>query len=58
MTDLKLAPSADSDRFASIPVEPEAPADAPASAGAKSRPSNTKWRPVKSPLPALSADRP
>lgn len=58
MTDLKLAPGADSDRFASIPDAPDAPADAPADAGAKSHPSHTKWRPVKSPLPALSADRP
>jgi thiol-disulfide isomerase/thioredoxin len=58
MTDLKIAPAADSDRFASIPDAPEPAADPPSTAREKSSPSSTKWRPVRSPLPALVTDRP
>jgi hypothetical protein len=60
MTDLKLAPAADSDRFAALPDAPETPAEPPSPSPAveKSRPTHNGWRPVKSPLPALSVDRP
>ena len=34
------------------------PAEPPAPAREKSPPSSTKWRPVRSPLPALATDRP
>jgi hypothetical protein len=58
LTDLKLAPAADSDRLAAIPDAVEPSADPPAPAREKSSSSGTGWRPVRSPLPALSADRP
>ena len=52
MTDLKLPPAADNDRFASIPDT--APSPDKTEAVRTSRPTDSKWRPVKSAPPALS----
>ncbi|MBV8230393.1 MAG: thioredoxin fold domain-containing protein [Planctomycetaceae bacterium] len=48
MTDLKLPPAADNDRFAAIPDADPAEESEEAKAAHTSRPTASKWRPVKS----------
>jgi hypothetical protein len=59
MTDLKLPPAADNDRFAAIPDAVPAEESEEAEAVHTSRPTASKWRPVKpSPDPLTVATPP